>query len=244
MSHRSLSGSHVVVLGASGVLGTEIVRVLTARGASVTGVGRDRGRLAAATGDLPGASALVGDLTDVGLGDRLVAHVRSGPGRLDGIVNAAGVVAFGPLVDTPDEVVEELFLTNVVGPLWLLRRVLPLLLEADGFVAQVSGVVAERPTAGMAAYGASKAALAAADRALGLELRRSGVAVVDLRVPHTETGLPGRALSGTAPRLPRGSDPAVVAERIVDGIERGDAVVPAEAFASPGGAGPTVGGRR
>lgn len=230
MSQRSLSGSHVVVLGASGVLGSQIARVLTARGASVTGTGRDEGRLVAATEGLPGSSRVVGDLTDVGLGDRLVEHVRTGPGRVDGIVNAAGVVAFGPLGDTPDEVIEELFLTNVVGPLWLLRRVLPLLVEADGFVAQLSGVVADRPTAGMAAYGATKAALAAADRALGLELRRSGVRVVDLRVPHTETGLVGRALAGTAPRLPQGLAPAEVAERVVEGIERGDAVVGAEAF--------------
>lgn len=233
MSHRSLSGSHVVVLGASGVLGAAVSRVLAARGATVTGVGRDEERLVAATADLPGATRIVGDLTDVGLGDRVVDHVRRGPGRLDGIVNAAGVVAFGSLVDTPDEVVEELFLTNVVGPLWLLRRVLPLLAESDGFVAQVSGVVADRPTAGMAAYGASKAALAAADRALALELRRSGVAVVDLRVPHTETGLVGRALAGVAPRLPQGLDPADVAERVVVGIEHGEAVVEAAAFGQP-----------
>ncbi|MGC5584989.1 SDR family NAD(P)-dependent oxidoreductase [Ornithinimicrobium sp. W1665] len=230
MSHRSLSGSQVAVLGASGVLGSQICQVLASRGATVVGVGRDEERLAAATRDLPSSSVLVGDLTDAGLGDRLVEHVRSGPGRLDGLVNAAGVVAFGPLVDTPDEVVEELFLTNVVGPLWLLRRVLPLLVETDGFVAQISGVVADRPTAGMAAYGASKAALAAADRALGTELRRSGVSVVDLRVPHTETGLVGRALSGTAPRLPQGLEPAVVAERVVEAVERGEAVVEASAF--------------
>lgn len=239
MSHRSLSGSHVVVLGASGVLGGYLAQVLAGRGAGVTGVGRDGQRLGALVDSLPTDGPdgplrhgwLGGDLTDAGLGDRLVEHLRSGPGRLDGIVNAAGVVAFGSLVDTPDEVVEELFLTNVVGPLWLLRRTLPLLVDSRGFVAQISGVVADRPTAGMAAYGASKAALAAADRALGLELRRSGVAVVDLRVPHTETGLVGRALAGAAPRLPQGLDPAAVAERIVAGIEEGTPVVPAEAFA-------------
>ena len=230
MPHRSLSGSQVAVLGASGVLGSRICQVLAARGATVTAVGRDEERLVASTRDLPGSTVLVGDLTDSGLGDRLVEHVRSGPGRLDGVVNAAGVVAFGSLADTPDEVIEELFLTNVVGPLWLLRRVLPLLVETDGFVAQISGVVADRPTAGMVAYGAGKAALAAADRALGTELRRSGVTVVDLRVPHTETGLVGRALAGTAPRLPQGLEPAIVAERVVEGIERGEAVVEAAAF--------------
>jgi cyclic-di-GMP-binding biofilm dispersal mediator protein len=229
MPRRSLVGAHVAVLGASGVLGRRISATLQERGATVTGVGRDPGRLGEVAGQ---ASSVVGDLTDATLGDRLVEVVQQHPGRLDGVVNAAGVVAFGSLVDTPDEVIEDLFLTNVVGPLWFLRRVLPLLVESRGFVAQISGVVAERPTAGMAAYSASKAALAAADVALGQELRRLGVDVVNLRVPHTETGLAGRAVFGRPPRLPEGLDPDVVAARVVDAVEAGTGTVTAADFLS------------
>jgi cyclic-di-GMP-binding biofilm dispersal mediator protein len=222
-----LVGAHVAVLGASGALGGRISATLQERGATVTGLGRDPRRLGEAAGH---ASSVVGDLTDATIGDRLVEVVQQQHGRLDGVVNAAGVVAFGSLADTPDEVIEDLFLTNVVGPLWFLRRVLPLLVESRGFVAQISGVVAERPTAGMAAYSASKAALAAADLALGQELRRFGVDVVDLRVPHTETGLAGRAVSGSPPRLPQGLDPDVVAGRVVDAVEAGTGTVTAADF--------------
>ena len=116
---------------------------------------------------------------------------------------------------------EELFLTNVIGPLFVLRRVLPALAEGKGFLAQVSAVVAEQPMAGMAAYSASKAALTAVDQALVKELRRSGVDVIDVRPPHTETGLVDRALAGAAPKLPQGLDPDVVAQRILDAIEAG-----------------------
>lgn len=220
---RDLSGAHVAVVGATGALGSRVVRVLGERGAVVTVVGRDRGRLDSLGAD---GSVVVGDLGDERLGDRLAETVQEHHGgRLDGLVNAAGVVAFGPLVDTDDEVVEQLFLTNVIGPLWLLRRVLPLLEESRGFVAQLSGLVAEQPTARMAAYSASKAALAAADQALATELRRSGVDVVDLRPPHTETGLAGRPLSGESPRMPQGLDPDTVAERVVAAVEARERVV-------------------
>ena len=82
----------------------------------------------------------------------------------------------------------------------------------------------------MAAYAASKAALTAADRALARELRRSGVDVIDVRPPHTETGLAGRPLAGTAPRLPTGLDPDAVAGRVLDAIEAGRAELAATDF--------------
>ena len=139
---------------------------------------------------------------------------------LDGVVNAAGVVAFGPIVETDDAVLEELFLTNVLGPLWLTRRVAPALADR-GCLVQLSAVVAEQPLPGMAGDAASKAALTGADRALAKELRRSGIRVLDVRPPHTETGLADRPLAGVAPRLPVGLDPDEVARRILDAIEEG-----------------------
>lgn len=225
---RDLTDAHVAVLGASGALGLRVVGELAAAGARVTVVGRSRERLAA----IPHRGSLVvGDVTDARLGDelvRIVAHEHDG--RLDGLVNTAGVVAFGTLVDTEDAVLEQLFLTNVVGPLFLLRRVIPTLERSHGFIAQISGLVAERPTGGMTAYSASKAALAAADAALALELRRTGVDVLDLRPPHTETGLASRPLAGTAPRLTGGLDPDAVARRLVDAVRARERVVHADAF--------------
>jgi NAD(P)-dependent dehydrogenase (short-subunit alcohol dehydrogenase family) len=218
MSAHPLSGLVVAVVGASGELGSRIARGAAERGAHLVLVGRDENRL---HGILDGATVVLGDVSDAGLGDRVVAAAVERHGGLDGVVNAAGVVAFGPLLDTDDAVIEELFLTNVLGPLFLVRRVVPALAERRGFVVQLSAVVAETPLPGMAAYAASKAALTAADRALARELRRSGVDVVDVRPPHTETGLAGRPLAGTAPTLPRGIDPDDVARIVLDAIEGG-----------------------
>lgn len=222
-----LDGARVAVVGATGALGSLLVAELGRRGARLLVAGRDAGRLAA----LDAESSVVVDVGDAGAGDALAAAAREHLGGLDGLVDATGVVAFGTLVETPDEVVEELFLTNVVGPLFLLRRVLPLLEESRGWVAQLSAVVAEQPMARMSAYSASKAARSAVAVALRAELRRSGVRVVDVRPPHTETGLASRPLAGTAPRLPTGKDPEAVARRIVDGIAAGEDDLGSDAFA-------------
>ena len=162
---RSLDGSVVAVVGATGVLGSAIAQVLTSRGATVVRAGRQ--------GDVD----VVVDLQDAGSGDALVAYARDRHGRLDGVVIAAGVVTFGPLADTDDEVIEELFLTNAIGPLWLARRVIPALIETRGFLVHLSGVVASQPVAGMAAYSASKAAVLSLTRFLAREWAAAGVRV-------------------------------------------------------------------
>lgn len=224
---RDLAGARIAVVGATGALGSLVATELAARGARLLVVGRDADRLAALGTGVP----VVADLGDARAGDAVSAAALEHLGGLDGLVNAAGVVAFGALVDTPDEVVEELFLTNVLGPLFLLRRVLPLLEESQGFVLQVSAVVAEHPMPRMAAYSASKAALSAVASALRTELRRSRVDVYDVRPPHTETGLASRPLAGEAPRLPEGLEPAAVARRIVEALVAGEQDLAADAFA-------------
>lgn len=223
---REIAGARIAVVGATGALGSLLSAELAARGARLLVVGRDADRLAGVEAE----ARLVADLGDATAGDAVVVAAREQLGGLDGLVNAAGVVAFGALVDTPDEVIEELFLTNVVGPLFLLRRVLPLLEESQGFVVQLSAVVAQQPLPRMAAYSASKAALSAAATALRTELRRSRVEVHDVRPPHTETGLASRPLAGEAPRLPAGKDPAGVARRVVDAIEARELDLGPEAF--------------
>ena len=207
---RDLSGNVIAVVGATGGLGAPICDALRARGATVV------------TANRSGGADVTLDLRDSRAGDGLVAHVTSNLHRLDGVIVAAGIVAFGETTDTDDVVVEELFLTNSMGPLWLAKRVEPLLAESNGFFVNVSGVVAETPMPGMVAYSASKAAVAAGLAALAKEWRRRKISVLDVRPPHTETGLATRPLAGTAPDFPEGLAPADVAERIVAAVEAGE----------------------
>lgn len=227
MADRSLEDASIIVVGASGGLGRQIAQQLADCGARLTLVARDRKVLDELGFDAPLVAA---DIRDADAGRAIVDAAVAARGRIDGLVNAAGVVAFGSLVDTGDDVIEDLFLTNVLGPLWLMRAAIPALTESRGFIANISAVVAEQPLAGMAAYAASKAALTAADRALTRELRSAGITVTDARPPHTETGLAERPIAGTAPRLREGLQPAVVAARIIAGIRAGEREIAAEAF--------------
>ena len=214
---RSLDGAVVAVVGVHGGLGAAIAEELRSRGARVVGAGRNN-------------TDVIVDLRDAAAGNVLVDAVHSSHGRLDGVVNAAGIVGFGNLADTDAVVVEELLLTNALGPMWLAKAVTPALAATKGFFVNISGVVAEQPMPGMAAYSASKAAAAAALTAWRREVRRDRIDVIDVQPPHTETGLATRPLAGTAPALPTGAAPTAVARRIVDAIIDREQLVTADLF--------------
>jgi short-subunit dehydrogenase len=227
-----LAGRSILVAGASGGLGSAISRLLAAEGALLTLVARDRARLDALGLDAVAVSSDLRKPTSAGqvVGRAVLAH-----GGLDGVVVASGVVAFGSALDTPDEVLVDVFTANTLAPIRLLRAAADHLTASaaagnDPFFAAISAVVAEQPTVGMAGYSASKAALSAYDAAAARELRRVRVRVLDIRPPHTETGLARRPVHGVPPRLPAGLDPEAVAARIVTAIKDGERDLPSTAF--------------
>lgn len=223
-----LDGASVLVAGAAGDLGRALTTELEARGARVALTSRTPDRLEAVAGDRP---HVAGDLSLPSVAEAAVATAVDAHGGLDAVVDASGVVAFGPLDGLEDDTLEELFVTNVFGPIRLVRAALPHL--GDGaVVVHLAGVVAERPTAGMAAYSASKAALRAFDEALGLELRRRGVRFLCARPPHLDTGLAHRSIAGSPPRLPEGLPAATAAARIVAAVADDERDLPAGAFRS------------
>lgn len=227
-----LSGARVLVLGATGGLGAPICRQLAELGAQLWLSGRDAGRLATLAEGLGEASVLgttPADLSQPGEAERVVATATDAAGPLGGVVFAAGVVAFGDVVDLDDDTLDDLLLINLIAPIRVLRAAAPRL-APGGFVVQISAVVAERPMAGMAAYSASKAGLAAFGAAAATELRRRKIRVIDVRPPHTETGLAEHPIAGAAPKLPTGLDADEVAARIVRAVVDDERVLAADAF--------------
>ena len=221
-----LRGASVLIAGASGGIGGHMAAELDRRGATLTLVARRADGLDGL--DVPGARLAV-DLRSpeacVSAVDLAVDH----GGGLDLVVNAVGVVAFGPAADLSVDAMEELFLTNVFVPMMLSQAAAPRLRDG-GAIVHFSGVIAEQNLPGMAAYGASKAALRSFDEALARELRRKGLRVIDARPPHTETGLAGRPVEGEAPRFPVGLSPESVAARVCDAIEKGETDLPSSSF--------------
>ena len=219
-------GKHVVVVGATGVLGARIAAHLAAAGARVSAIVRDHTRL-------DGASVFqyaLADVTDIAALRLAFASVAT-TAPIDGVVNATGVVAFGGIGELDDTTLAKLFAVNATVPIVMLRESATLLNDG-GFFVNISGVVATQPGAGMAAYSASKAAAWAAMSAVARELRRRQIDVIDARPPHTETGLASRAIAGVAPKMPVGLTPDAVAARIVAAIVAGERDLPVEAFAT------------
>ncbi len=222
-----LNDAVVLVVGASGGLGSRIASLLSEAGATVVRSGRNI--------DALGDGGIVADVAAESGAASLVAAAVEAHGRLDGIVVAAGVVAFGPASEVTDATVRDLFEVNALGPIRLIRESIPHLTASaaagrDPFVVTLSGVVSEAPTAGLAAYSAAKSAIAAFVQASSRELRRSGIRLVDARPGHTETQLSSHPIAGTAPDFPPGHNPDDVAARIVRAIVDGERDLPSSAF--------------
>lgn len=226
-----INGLRILVTGATGVLGGLIAKELVAKGAQLVLTGRNAENLQGTGID---AELLSVDLAVPGAAAALIDAATAG-GQLDGIVIAHGVVAFGVAAELTDETLANLMMLNATVPMQLIRAAVPALSASkvagnEPFIVSIAGVVADSPTAGMAAYSASKAALNSFVSATQRELRRVGIRVFDARPPHTETGLANRAIAGQAPTMPQGLEPEAVAARIVAAIVNDEKDVPTAAF--------------
>jgi short-subunit dehydrogenase len=231
----NLRGKNILVLGGSGALGSLLTTKLATQGAQVmaTTTSNDRGA------QIPSVASprLLLDLERPDSIEVLVNYLIQSGAQIDGIVNATGVVAFGPATELSATTLARLAAVNLTGPIAIISGLLPALKTSaavgnEPFVVNISGVVAESPMAGLAAYSATKAGLWAFDQALTREVRKDGIRVIDARPGHTETGLATRAIAGTAPAFPTGMTPESVADRIVNAILNGESDLPSTAFAA------------
>jgi cyclic-di-GMP-binding biofilm dispersal mediator protein len=215
----------VVIIGATGAFGQLMAQNLSAQGAQVKLIARSHEALAADLRDLPFAAA---DITNRSELMNALKTVTGGQG-VDGIINCAGVVAFGGFSDLSDKVAQQMMAVNSLGTINVIALA-STNLNPDGFLASFTGIAADMTIMGMGAYCASKAAAKAAMGVAARELRSKKIRVLDIRAPHTETGLVTRALEGTAPKMPEGLQPQVVIDRVIEAIATGEKDLPAEAF--------------
>ena len=215
----TFSGARILVVGGSGALGAEFVRKFKAVGAEVIASARnaDTAQRIPIEADL----RLILDLEDQQSISRAVDYLKATYDHLDGVVLAAGLVAFGATAETSISNFSRLIQVNCIGQIAVASELGELLDKSERdskFIAGLSGVVAEKTFPGMAAYTASKTAFSAGLRSLQLELRRKGILVLDARPGHTETGLAGRAIFGTAPAFSTGMTATHVVDRVIEAI--------------------------
>ncbi len=186
-----------LVTGAGRGLGQALARALLAAGWRVIVDARRAGHLAAA---LPGSVVVPGDVTDPAHREALAVAAR-GLGRLDLLVNNASDLGPSPLpklADVPLAAARQVYETNVLAPLALTQRLLPLLRAARGTVLNVSSDAAVEAYACWGAYGSSKAALDQLTAVLAAE--EPGLAVYavdpgDMRTEMHQAAFPGEDIS-------------------------------------------------
>jgi cyclic-di-GMP-binding biofilm dispersal mediator protein len=227
----SVAGKHILITGATGGLGTRVAQSLIAEGATVSLTGRDEVKLNAVSAT---SARYTVDLSAPGAGRALLEAVTQ-VAPLDGIVMLHGAVAFGAVGDLPAETARLLTAINldsvieIIGasPVFLAGSAAA---DREPFILTISGVIADIPTVGMAAYGAGKAGVKAYVSAASRELRRAGIRLLDARPGHTMTELSQHPLAGVAPAMSAGLSPDDVAARLVQGILNDEKDLPAESF--------------
>lgn len=211
-----IEGKRFLVVGASGELGGRLARGLASRGASVALTSRNAESLEDLADELD-ATALQLEITDAGSRSAALDGAIEALGGLDGIVLATGAVAFGDVGSLDPGTEQRLMEVNASGPMELLSAAVGRI-EEGGAIVGLSAVVAEFPTAKMAAYSASKSALSAYLTALRRERRRSLSTVLEVRPGHMETGFSDRALAGEPPKMPEPEDPDELVAAILDAL--------------------------
>jgi NAD(P)-dependent dehydrogenase (short-subunit alcohol dehydrogenase family) len=118
-----------------------------------------------------------GDLSDAGTPERLVAGARDAFGRLDVLVNNAGLTSSGPALDLTAEDFDAIFAVDVRAAFLLSKEAAPLLREQGGSIVNITSVHEHVPRPGFLLYAAAKAALGMLTRGLALELGPDGIRV-------------------------------------------------------------------
>lgn len=198
---RRLDGTVSLVTGASSGIGEATARALAAQGSAVALVARRKDRLddlaAAIAADGGTALALEADVTDQKAAIDAVERTVAELGRLDTVVNNAGVMLLGPAVDAPTEEWDRMVALNVQGVLYVAHAALPHLLEAAesgerrvADLVNISSVAGRTTRVGSAVYNLTKHGVGAFSESLRQEVtgRHVRVSLVEPGATSTELG--------------------------------------------------------
>jgi NAD(P)-dependent dehydrogenase (short-subunit alcohol dehydrogenase family) len=175
----SLSSRTAVVTGASRGIGAAIARALDGAGARVALVARSVGALEEVASSLScDPVVLDADLAQPDVPKKVAARALTALGRVDVLVNNAGIGVRMPSTDLDGETIDQIHRVNVRNLLLLTTALLPSMVERGrGSVVNVSTVSARVGTPRRAAYAASKGAVDALTRSLAMEYGPAGVRV-------------------------------------------------------------------
>jgi NAD(P)-dependent dehydrogenase (short-subunit alcohol dehydrogenase family) len=172
-----LNGRVGLVTGAGGGIGREIARRLAREGMVVAVLDRDGTPAQAAAAEI-GGLAITADVTSTEEVQRAVDGVLAGFGRIDVLVNNAGVAWMGPVLETPLEAFRSMLRVNVEGVFIVSRAVLPhMVARRSGSIINLASWAGKTGNAYFAGYSASKFAVIGLTQALAREMAPHGIRV-------------------------------------------------------------------
>lgn len=175
-----LAGKVCLVTGASGGIGEALGDALTAEGAKVVLFARRKENLQHILARLGEHNAAIaaGDVTNADDLKRAVDLALERFGKLDVLINNAGVAVMARLSSVPVDLFQRGWRTNVLGPVLALQAALPALKTQGGMIVNVSSAMSLHGSATMAVYAASKAALNVLSASMRQELKEFNIQVM------------------------------------------------------------------
>lgn len=198
----------VLVTGAGSGIGRATAHAFADEGAHVVAVGRREAALVETAGHDPSRiSPLVADLTAADGPETVVRTALDRHGRLDVLVNNAGIVNARSLRTYTRATVEPLLATNLLAPVLLTQAALPALEDSRGVIVNVTTSVGQRGWPGNSLYAAGKAALEVLTRSWAVELAPLGIRVAAVAPGAVDTPIGDHAghTPSSRPRSARGS---------------------------------------
>ncbi|MGO2747970.1 SDR family oxidoreductase [Microbacterium sp.] len=209
-----------LITGAGSGIGAALARRLHERGDELVLFARDAGRARAIAAEFPGASTLVGDLSDPGRLSWALSKQQL-PKRIDSLVHVAGVVDLGRVADLAPALWAQQLAVNLMAPAELTRLLLPVLRVSRGQVLFVNSGAGLHAHAEWGAYAASKHGLKALADALRAEEAEHGVRVTSIFPGRTATAMQERVHQQEGAEYDPGRfiDPESVATTILTALD-------------------------
>lgn len=217
-------GKFAFITGAGSGIGRALAVEGSKRGLTLGLCGRRADALAGTLAQLDASKphiVIPADVTRAEDRAEIVAHLKESWGRLDLLVNNAGVVAGGALEHEENAALERLIATNVTAPIALTRDLLPLLLAAGpSRVVNIGSMFGDIPFPLFAAYSSTKFALRGFSDALRREFRDRGIGVTYAAPRATRTEAADALETLIAAMAPKLDEPEAVADQIWNAVER------------------------
>ncbi len=180
---ESLKAKNVLIVGATGGIGSKVTGLLSKSGANIFVTGRNAGALQKLADDcgLDAEKVFLLDITDESKVNEVVAKIVANENAIDIVINASGIGIIKPMDTLSAEEFSRTLQTNLVGVFYLMKAILPgMKARKKGLIINIPGVLGKVPMAGAAAYSASKYGLLGMMQSIREELKRTDIRITNL----------------------------------------------------------------